>query len=202
MIAHRARLLFTCFAAALASLTACGGSPQAAKKSEPPPEPVSGRTALYRMYTMARGSWSKDALVVKLTSMRVPDLPEPAPGLSYAWSAVFAANGSGRSYTYSEIEQLPDWHKGSFAGPSEALSGTPFYIEGAKIDSDAAYQTAITKEAKEVAKNKGKSVTFLLELTSKFGEPVWRIVWGDSLSTATLSVFVGASTGSYLDTVH
>lgn len=202
MIAHRARLLLACFAASLACLTACGGSPQANKKSQPPPDPISGRTALYRMYSMARGSWSKDALVVRMTSMRVPDMPETTPGLSYAWAADFAANGGARSYSYSEIELLPDWHKGSFAGPTEALSGTPFYIDGAKIDSDAAYKTAIAKEAKEVAKNQGKPITFLLELTPKFGEPVWRIVWGDSPSTATLSVYVGASTGSYLDTVH
>jgi hypothetical protein len=202
MTSRRACLLLSCSVSALACLTACGGSPQADKKSAPPPEPVSGRTALYRMYSMARGSWSKDALVVKMTSMRVPDTPEAAPGLAYAWGATFAANGGGRSYTYSEIELLPEWHKGSFAGPAEALSGTPFYIEGAKIDSDKAYETAIAKEAKEVAKNQGKPVTFLLELTPKFGEPVWRIVWGDSLSTATLSVFIGASTGSYLDTVH
>ena len=194
-------LLFFAWVGAILTCS-CGGGPQAEKKSEPPPEAVSGRTALYRMFTMARGSWSKDALVEKMTSMRVSGAPDTAPGLSYAWEAVFTANGGARSYTYSEIEQLPDLHKGAFAGPSEAVSGTPFYIDGAKIDSNDAYQTAIKKEAKEAAKNQGKPVTFLLEMNRKYGEPVWRIVWGDSLSTATFSVFVGASTGQYLDTVH
>lgn len=151
---------------------------------------------------MARGQWSKDALVVRLTSMRVSGMPDTAPGLSYAWEAVFAANGGAKSYTYSEVEQLPDWHKGSFAGPSSALSGTPFYIEGAKIDSDEAYKKAMAKVGKEAAKFQDKPLTFLLEMNSKFGEPVWRVVWGESLATAPESVFVGASTGLYLDTVH
>src|SRR6185437_9508425 len=129
MIAHRSRWACAVATPALVWLSACGGGAPAPKKVEAPPEPVSGRTALYRMYSMARGQWSKDALVVKLTSMRVNGMPETAPGLSYAWEAVFAANGGAKSYTYSEVEQLPDWHKGSFAGPSSALRGTPFYIE-------------------------------------------------------------------------
>jgi hypothetical protein len=154
------------------------------------------------MYSMARGQWSKDALVVRMTSMRVNGMPETAPGLAYAWEGVFAANGGAKSYTYSEVEQLPELHKGSFAGPSESLSGTPFYIEGAKIDSDEAYKKAVAKDAKAAEKYKDKPVTLLLEMNAKYGEPVWRVVWGDSLSTAPFSVFVGASTGMYLDTVH
>ena len=201
MNAFRATFLIASLAS-LALLTGCGGAPQAEKKAEPLPEPVGGRTALYRMFTMARGQWSKDALVVRLTSMPVAGPTTPPPGFSYAWEAVFAVNGSARSYTYSEIEQLPDLHKGAFAGPSEALSGKPFYIDGAKIDSDEAYKKAVAKDAKEAAKNQGKPLTILLEMSPKYGEPVWRVVWGESLSTATFSVFVGASTGQVLDTVH
>jgi hypothetical protein len=202
MLAHRVGWLFAAIAPALVCLSACGGGPAPQKKTEAPPEPVSGRTALYRMYTMARGQWSKDALVVKMTSLRVNGMPDTPPGLSFAWEAVFAANGGAKTYTYSEVEQLPDWHKGSFAGPSSALSGTPFYIEGAKIDSDEAYQKALAKAGKDAAKLQGKPLTFLLEMNSKFGEPVWRVVWGDSLATAPLSVFVGASTGMAVDVVH
>jgi len=41
-------------------------------------------------------------------------------------------------------------------------------------------------------------VTFLCEYTPRFPDPVWRVLWGNSVSSAQWSVFVDASTGQFL----
>ena len=193
------------FAICVAALCGCSSPPVAEKKPEPPPEPLTGQTALYRMYQVARASWSRDVMVEKMTSMRVNGVPDPAPGKANAWEAVFysATKASSRSYTDSIIEQLPDLHKDVFGGPQQSPSGTPFPIAAVKTDSDAAYKTAAAKLAKADEKNaEGKPVLILLEMDRRYSDPVWRIVWGESLSTATLSVFVDANTGEFRSIMH
>jgi hypothetical protein len=54
----------------------------------------------------------------------------------------------------------------------------------------------------EERRNAGKTVLILLEMDRKYPDPVWRIVWGDSVSTAEVSVYVDANTGEYLNTMH
>lgn len=192
-----------CFALLLA---ACGSEPAAEKekKVEPPPEPVTGQKALYRMYAVARSNWARDAMVEKMSSIRVNGVPDAPPGKANAWEATFFSPslGSARSYTYSIVEQLPELHKDVFAGPTQSSSNPPFLIAAVKTDSDAAYQTALTKAAKDAQRNAGKPILVLLELDRKFPDPAWRIVWGDSVSTSGLSVLVDANTGEYLSTLH
>jgi hypothetical protein len=36
----------------------------------------------------------------------------------------------------------------------------------------------------------------------KYQDPVWRIIWGESAGTSDFSVYVDASTGDYLETLH
>ena len=194
-------------------LTACSDTPTTTAKKEPEKlEPITGQTAVYRMYQMAR-SWASDAEVLQLMSMRISEFTQEVPGKAAAWQATFVSTSKGksRSYTYSIVESQGNLHKGAFAGPEETFSGsrgvaTPFLIAAVKKDSDEAYKTALDDTKSHAAdydkKNPGKPITILLEKTSKFPDPAWRVIWGESVSTSTFSVFIDASTGLYLETMH
>src|SRR5438874_2119200 len=97
-------------AALFAILCACSDTPPtetAAKKEPEKLEPVTGQSALYKMFQMARG-WANDAQVLKLTSLHISEAPDapPASGAAPAWQATFTsiAKSEARSYTYSIVE--------------------------------------------------------------------------------------------------
>lgn len=195
--------------ALLLTLAACSSAPAPEKKeAAKPPEPITGQSALYKMYQVARTQWAPDAQVLKLDSMHLTEVPE-VPGKAAAWEATFtSANLSrARTYTFSVIEEQPTLHQGVFAGNEENFSGSsgvtkPFLIAAVKIDTDAAYETAHAKAADFEKKNPGKVITVLLEKNDRFPDPAWRIIWGESVGTSSFSVFVDASTGAYLETMH
>jgi len=58
------------------------------------------------------------------------------------------------------------------------------------------------KGAEYDKKNPGKPIIFLLEANNKFPDVSWRVIWGESVGTSAFSVFVDASTGGYLETMH
>lgn len=192
-------------------LTACSEQPAAPQKKEPPkpPEPVTGQSALYKMYQVAR-PWDPRALVFKLESAHSADIPE-VPGKAGIWSAIFTSPDQGRSHTYSFslIEELPSLHKGVFQTADDPFSGkkgvnSPFLIIAVKTDSDAAYETA-KSQPKAIEYDKkfpNKPITILLEKNDKFPDPVWRVIWGESLGTANFSVFVDATSGGFLEIMH
>jgi len=199
------RFALTSGCVALCLLTACStSSPDAEKKPEPPPEPLTGLSALFQMYQVARAAWASDAQVVKMISVRQDGAPSAPPGLSAVWEATFysPSHGRARSYTDSIVEQLPDLHKDVFAGPQDDFHGDSFPIVAVKKDTASAYQTALLKAGKGAAGFAGKPVLILLEKNNKYPDPVWRIVWGESVSTAVISVFIDADTGEYLETIH
>src|ERR1700744_6314743 len=126
-------LAAACFAALLAG---CDSAPVAEKKkAEPPPEPLTGESALFHMYQVARAAWARDVMVEKMSSMRVNGVPDPPPGRANAWEAVFNSPSltNSRSYTDSIVEQLPDLHKDVFGGPQQSPSGRPFLIAAVKV---------------------------------------------------------------------
>lgn len=206
----RARRFPIAAAVALAlSLAGCSSEQAPAKKeAAKPPEPLTGQSALYKMYQVARTQWAQDAQVLKMDSMHLTEVPE-VPGKAGAWEATFtSANlGRARTYTYSVVDEQPSLHKGVFAGNEEQFSGSagvtkPFLIAAVKVDTDAAYETAHAKAADYEKKNPGKVITLLLEKNDRFPNPVWRVIWGESVGTSSFSVFVDATTGSYLETMH
>ena len=199
------RLANTSSCLALCLLAACSSTPPAAeKKSEPPPAPLTGLSALFHMYQVARAGWALDAQVIKMSSMRLDGLPSAPNGQASAWEATFYSPslGRARSYTDSIVEQLPELHKDVFAGPQIAFSGDSFPIAAVKKDTESAYQTALAKAGKAAERFAGQPVLILLEKNAKYTDPAWRIVWGESVSTAVISIFIDASTGEYLDTMH
>lgn len=194
---------------AAVALVGCSEAPKTAetkKEAAKPAEPVTGRYAFYQMYPSAR-SWASDAQPLQLKSIQLPAVPAPA-GKAGAWQCTFVSPGHGRQklYTWSAIESEGNLHKGVFAGPDESYSPgrqeQPFLIAAIKTDTDAAYETAAGKSADYLKKNPGKPVNFLLELTPRFPDLSWRVIFGESVSTSDYSVFVDATTGAFLEKMH
>lgn len=196
---------------ALLLLTGCSESPTApAAKKEPerPPEPVAGQSALYKMYQVAR-TWAPDAQVLKMNSIVLSEVPTVPRDKAAGWEATFtsAERNQARSYTYCIVESQGNLHKGVFAGMEEGWTGpsgdtAPFPIIAMKIETDAAYQTALKQAADYEKKNPGKPITWLLEKESKYPDPVWRVIWGESVGTSNFSVLVDASTGEFKEKLH
>jgi hypothetical protein len=189
-------------------LTSCSESPKAVEKAKEPPkpaEPVSALSAVYKMYTQAR-SWAPDCKVLRVASLGLKEVKSEA-GKSGAWEATFVSesNGRARRYTYSVIEvPASNLHEGVFGSSVDSWSPggqyKPFLIQAFKTDSTAAHETA-TKDKKAVeysAKHPEIPLLFMLEQTSRFPDPAWRVVWGESVSTSGFSVFVDAMTGHFL----
>ena len=202
---------FTLFSAAalLLVLAGCSTEPAAPQKKaeEKPAEPVTGRQALQQMFIAARG-WAADVQPIKVTCILLPEV-KAEPGKAPAWQALFVSpsQGKARSYTYSVVESEGNLHKGVFAGLDQSWSGPsgetkPFLMAAIQFDSDQAYQTALKKGAEYDKKNPGKPIIFLLEANNKFPDVSWRVIWGESVGTSAFSVFVDASTGTYLETMH
>jgi hypothetical protein len=198
-------------AAALLFLTACSEQPApTAKKEEAKPlEPVSGLSAVYKMFQVAR-TWDPNPLVLKLESMHLSEVPD-VPAKAGAWSGTFTSSDQSRlhGYTFSLVEEIPTLHKGVFQVSDEAYSPKgkatkPFDIRAATIDSDAAYETAKAnpKAVDYEKKFPGKPITILLEKSDRFPNPAWRVIWGPSASQSNFSIFIDSSTGKFLEIMH
>ena len=208
MRSNRTAILFLTIVTLL--FAACSGTPPAAeKKAEPakPPEPVSGQSAFYKMYSVARG-WAPDVQGLQLRSLPLQEVKSEV-GKAGAWEATFVSLSGGRSrvYTYSVVEAGGNLHKDVFAGPEEAYSGPrgqnqPFPASAVKIDSDKAYEIALQHGADYAKKNPNMPISFVLEWTRRYPLPAWRVVWGESVASSGFSVFVDSGTGNYLATMR
>jgi hypothetical protein len=180
--------------------------PPKAKEPEKPAEPITGREAFYKVYGSAR-LWAPDVQGLRVASIAINEV-KGTPGKSGAWEVTFVSPSKAktRSFTYSVVEVGGNLHKGVFASLEENYSGSgqakPWPIAALKIDSDAAYETAVAKSGDAVKKIGESSMFYLLEQTSRFPDLAWRIVWGESVTTSKYSVFVDASTGEFLEKVR
>jgi hypothetical protein len=164
--------------AAALLLSACSDTP-VPKAPVKPPEPLTGREAFYKTYPQAR-TWAA------------------------AWEVTYVSESKAHSriYTWSAVEAAGNIHQGVFASQEESwrpgAAEKPFLIQALKIDTPDALQTAVS-HSDTYFKNVGTKPhpKFDLEYTARFPDPVWRIYWGDSVSTAEWSVFIDAATGDY-----
>ncbi len=188
----------------LAALAACSESAtQQAEKKElaTPDPPITGREAFQRMYISARG-WASDASPVQLQSYNLPSV-KASDGKAGAWQAVFtsASRARSRSYSWSAIESEGNLHKGVFAGPEESSSSSQrsFLVAFIKYDSDDALKVALKQPHVEayLKKHPDRPLQFLLDFTDRVPDPAWRVMWGDSPSTAECTIYVDASTGKF-----
>jgi len=193
---------------ALLLAVACSEAPRKETKKEPPKpvEPVSGRHAFYQMYGTAR-SWAQDLQALQMQSITLDDV-KAKDGKYPAWRVTFVSDSrrSAKTYTYSVVT-AQGLNKGIFGGNEESYSGprgqnAAFPMQALKTDSDAAFETAGKKGADYSKKNPNKPITMVLESIKLFPNPVWRVLWGESVGTSNFSIYVDASTGEYLQTMH
>jgi hypothetical protein len=167
-----------------------------------PPEPVTGKTAFWLMYTPAR-HWSTDILILRLTPKEVPGFKNEG-GKAAMWEAMFASPSlhQYRVYSYSIASSPPDIFKGVSAGLRVPWNGVtrdamPVELTDFNADSDAAYQAAAADAAAWLKKNPDKPLTALaLGNTFRFHAPVWYLMWGDKKSGYV--AYVDANTGKVL----
>jgi hypothetical protein len=152
------------------------------------------------MYGSSR-IWAADSMPLTVRSLNAPGI-EPEPGKAGAWEVVFvsAMMGRARTYTWSAVE-AEGLHKGVFPGPQEswhAGPNQPFSPSLLKVDTPDALDAA-TEAAAPYLKKPGKRppVSYLLlqETASRFPNPVWRVLWGGTISSAEYTVSVDAMTG-------
>jgi hypothetical protein len=168
---------------------------------------VTGQSALWKMYQVAR-SWAADAEVLKYNSIRLTEVPD-TPGKSGAWEVVFTSRSKGRakSYTYSVVESEGTLHEGVFGGQEQpwtsGAGNAPFLIGDAKADTDAALKTALANGGTEVQRGQPKQpLRYVLEKLSKYENPAWRVIWGESVGTSAFSVYVDAKENKFLGRLH
>jgi hypothetical protein len=163
-------------------------SSPAPEKKEPakPVEPITGLHALYQMYTAAR-AWAQDLQILRYASINIAEV-QRQPGKTAAWQVVFVSQAlrKSRVYTFSVYEASATLHQGLFPDAPQDWSGNgkPFLIEAAKIDTDAAWETALKHGADYNKKNP------------------WRVIWGQSAGESSFSVLVDASTGEFVRILH
>jgi hypothetical protein len=185
-------------------LTGCGESPQpAAEKKAPPPEPVTGLTAIYQMYGQAR-QWAPDAELFRAASIPLPEVPATG-GKSGAWEATFvsASRGAAKTFTYSVVEAGGNLYKGVFGRAEEGYSGPrgqqrPFPVNTVQVDTDKAWEIAVKKGDYFVKEHPKLPVFFVLEFTTDQTGPLWRVAWGETLGTSQFSILVNGATGEFV----
>ncbi|HLJ49544.1 MAG TPA: hypothetical protein VKU01_26205 [Bryobacteraceae bacterium] len=188
-------------------LTACSEAPTTpaptteAAKPAAPTGPVPALTAFYEMYKPAR-TWATDIQPLSMASMET-DTMKGEDGKYPVWSVVFVSPSKreARTFTYAVVAQGTDIHKGVSAGGAQVWSGAtaksaPFANSDIATNSDAAYQTAMERAGAWVKHNPGKAPQFSLAEESKYGVPVWYIMWGNK-SNGYL-VLVNATTGTVI----
>lgn len=206
------RLVPYCAAALAIAIfsTACSDAPttETKKAPEPPAAPVTGRQAFQSTFPSAR-AWAPDCQPLRIRSVNLQQVPSE-PGKAGAWEITYVSEQMqrARSFTWSAIEAEGNLHKGVFKGPEEAWSGPrgqehAFAPAALKIDTTEALEAAEAKSS-EYLKRPGTRppVTYLLEATSRYPDPTWRVMWGNSVSSAEYSVFVDATTGNVLGIVR
>jgi hypothetical protein len=188
-------------------LSACSDAPKTVSEKEPPkpPEALTGRQAFQRMYPQARG-WAPDAQPLQIVSLNLAQV-KADNGKAGAWQVIFVSplRGKAKTYTYSAVED-GNLHEGVFGGIEEDYTArgdsSPFQMAAIKVDTDEAYKTAAAKSADYIKKNPDKPVIFLMELSRRFPDVTWRVIWGSSVGTSDYSVFVDGTTGQFLERMH
>jgi hypothetical protein len=188
----------------------CSESPTetTAKAPEKPLEPITGRQAFQYTYPSAR-MWAADSQPMQIRSLMVEQV-KPDAGKAGAWEITYASaqHAGSRAYTWSAVEAEGNLHQGVFGGSQDAWDPThgpqsPFAAAALKVDTPEALKTA-TEKAVQYLKKPGEKppVNFMLELTSRFPDPAWRVFWGTNPGSAEFTVFVDATTGAVLSIVR
>jgi hypothetical protein len=190
--------------AAAILLAGCSDEPKPAEKKNPeaPSAPITGRQAFQYVYGSAR-LWAPDAQPLTVRSINVTGV-KSENGRAGAWEAVFVSESTAmaRTYSWSAVE-AEGLHKGVFPGQRQSWSTggaeKPFTAGEIKIDTPEALEIATKASAAYLEKpGQRPPVNFLLEVSGRFPGPAWRVMWGNTVSSAEYTVTVDAGTGQLL----
>jgi hypothetical protein len=185
-------------------LAACSDEPKpvAKKAPEAPAAPITGRQAFQYVYGSAR-IWAPDAQPLTIRSINLQSVPGEA-GKAGAWEAVFVSPSSsmGRTYTWSAME-AEGLHKGVFPGARQTWhpggAQKPFTAAEIRVDTPEAFDTASKASAEYLAKpGQHPPVNYLLDVSGRFPTPTWKVMWGNTVSSAAYLVTVDANSGKLL----
>ena len=184
-------------------LPSCSEAPVVKKEPAKIVEPITGLHALYQMYTSAR-AWAQDLQILRYSSINIPEV-QRQPGKAAAWQVVFVSQalGQARTYSFSVYEASATLHQGLFSDAPEKWSGggKPFLLETAKMDSDAAWETALKHSADYNKNNPDTSIAYTLGM-ERGNDPMWRVIWGETAGESSFSVLVDAATGDFVQILH
>lgn len=184
-------------------LPSCSEAPVAKKEPAKLVEPITGLHALYQMYTSAR-AWAQDLEILRYSSIHIPEVQQQ-PGKAAAWQVVFVSQalGQARTYTFSVYEASATLHQGIFSDAPEKWSGggKPFLLGTVKVDSDAAWETALKHSADYNKSNPDTSIAYTLGM-ERGNDPMWRVIWGETAGESSFSVLVDAVTGDFVQILH
>ena len=171
------------------ALAGCNESPnppaattEPKKEAAAPPQPVTAKTAYYKMYRPVR-DWAPDLVTLTVTPEEIPEM-KSEDGKYGKWIAVFLSPGKRQVRTvYFTSINTGNLIKGVTMTPAEQFvpggPNTPFVNSAFSIDSDAAYKTAYGKAKDWVDKHPDKKLAMLLSQPHRYSNPVWYFIWGD-----------------------
>jgi hypothetical protein len=186
------------------ALMVAGCDSETETRKEKAAEPVTGLHALVALYGKAR-LWAPDIKVVSYVSLRI-DQVKDQPGKSPVWQVVFGseAEGKRRAYTYSVAEASTTIHKGIFEdAPAEWSSDNrAIPMSVLQVDTDQAWATALKNGGDYPKQNPKMPIAWSLEMGRLAQQPVWRVIWGESVTSSSFSILIDATNGKYLATLR
>ncbi len=189
-------------------LAGCSQAPPPKKEPPKPPEPVTGQSAIFQTYQVAR-MWAPDAKLLKLESGNIPEAP-PQEGKYGFWRATYVSESkkARREYTWAAADSEGGIIKGVRAGADSGYLPNPriipMAIQEVKIDTPKALEAAMAEVEKDssmkkvLADNRDLPIHYLLEWVAPDVKPAWRVIFGPSVSQSKFSIFVDAYTGKFL----
>lgn len=195
--------------------TGCSDSSAPAKKPEVKKQiaaqPISGQSAIFQTFQVAR-TWAPDAMLIKVENGDIPEA-KPQPGKYGLWRATYVTESKKqkRDYVYAAADS-DGVVKGARAGADSSYTPSPqlhpFAVQEVRVDTVAAYETAMKEVAgdkslqKILDENKDLPVQYQLEWTGNAPKPQWRVIFGATVSQSKFSILIDANSGKFVRKLH
>lgn len=160
-----------------------------------------GRFALQKMIPAAR-LWSPDAAPVTLASTAGGE-SDGHEGKSGSWRATFASRSRQKSepFLWSGMADAPrkvDHGIEDTYNPNNRAMQT-WDLNFLKVDTNQAFDVAQQHGGKQLLEKDPKQpIIYLLDFDTGASQLRWHVIYGDTGSTAKLTVLVDASSGTFL----
>src|SRR5215471_6314062 len=186
---HPNTYLFPFLTVALLISAACSDAPkEEAKVKEPekPSAPITGRQGFQMTYPSARG-WEADAMPIRVRSMDL-EAVKGSDGKAPFWEVTYVSPSRNRirAFSWSATDE-GSLHKGVYGPPDDSWGGPsgqerPFSSTLIETDTPAALKTAMEASDAYLTKPGRKpAVSYLLQYTPRYANPVWIVLWGNSV---------------------